>query len=109
MVRAFIQSRSTNDLPGADAVPGLNWSGIVLVLVLVLAYLLGFARIGFIPATAIFFPVTCFVLGYRNMVVTGLVTILAIVLIWYLFTRGFSIRPPGIGFDDLWRMLAGAD
>lgn len=85
----------------------LDWAAILRVMAVVIAYMLGFAPLGFVPATAIFIPVACLVLGYRNPLVILLVTLIAITVIWYLFSGVFSIRPPGFGPDDLYRMMTG--
>lgn len=83
------------------------WLRVLGILVLAAIYLAVFAPLGFIPATLIFMPVGMLALGYRNPLVITLVTIVTVPLLWYAFAEAFSIRPPGIGIDDMLRQIGG--
>lgn len=102
LVRGFFGAR----VSGAVGMP-VAWLKVLAVLVLAGLYLTAFAPLGFIPATLIFMPVAMLALGYRNPLVIVLVTAVTVPLLWYLFTEAFSIRPPGIGMDDLLRQIGG--
>lgn len=93
-------------LPGDVAVP-LNWPRVLLIGALAAAYFWVFEPFGFLPATAVFLPVVIVVLGYRRALVIVLVTVVALVGLWYLFARVFQIRPPGPGMDELLRLITG--
>mgnify|MGYP003675989271 CR=1 FL=1 len=84
---------------------GIAWGRLLAVLVLAGLYLAVFAPLGFLPATLIILPTTIFALGYRRVVVIFLVTLITVVGLWYAFAEIFSIRPPGIGMDDIFRAI----
>ncbi|MBF9033873.1 hypothetical protein HKCCE2091_06445 [Rhodobacterales bacterium HKCCE2091] len=90
-----------------SAGPGLAWRRVLAVLVLAGVYLAAFAPAGFIPATLVFLPAVIVTLGYRNPLVIAAVTLLTVAGLWYAFAELFSIRPPGIGIDDMIRAIGG--
>lgn len=94
--------------PRESAMASVAWRRVLAVLVLTGIYLSAFAPAGFIPSTAVFLPATMVTLGYRRPLVISAVTFVSVVGLWYAFAEGFSIRPPGIGFDDMMRALGDA-
>jgi hypothetical protein len=88
-----------------DDMPVVAWQRVLLVLLLATAYFAAFAPLGFIPTTLIFLPTSMLLLGYRRPMVIAFVTIIAVIALWYAFTEAFSIRPPGIGIDNVLRIL----
>ena len=81
----------------------------MLIVAIVLAvYFLIFEQVGFIPASIILFPILSWILGYRNIVVISSVSVIFVISIWYLFAEVFSVRPPGIGMDQLINLFMGA-
>ena len=101
LVRGLIGARK-----GTVGMP-VAWLKVLAILVLAGIYLALFAPLGFIPATLVFMPVAMLALGYRNPLVIVLVTLVTAPLLWYLFAEAFSIRPPGIGIDDMLRQIGG--
>ncbi|WP_371056781.1 tripartite tricarboxylate transporter TctB family protein [Rhodosalinus sp. K401] len=89
-------------------VPRVAWGRVFAILVLASCYFGAFAPVGFIPATLLFLPLSILVLGYRKPTVIAAVTLVAVVGLWYAFAEIFSIRPPGIGMEELLRMWGGA-
>lgn len=83
------------------------WLRTSAVIVLVGLYYAAFAPFGFIVTTTVFLPAMMLVLGYRNALVIVTVTVLCVAGLWYAFAEGFSIRPPGLGIDDMLRALRG--
>lgn len=77
------------------------WSRFAAVTLLVAIYFLTFDTVGFLVTSLVFVPALSLLLGYRRPLVTGLVTVLFVVLVWYCFAEIFVIRPPGIGLDDI--------
>lgn len=86
-------------------VPRVAWGRVLAVVALAGCYLAAFAPVGFIPATLVFLPAAMLVLGYRKAGVIAIVTLVAVVGLWYAFAEIFSIRPPGVGMDDLFRAV----
>lgn len=99
VLRGLFQKRISKSLKG------IAWGRLLTVLILAGLYLAVFAPFGFIPATLIFLPATILALGYRRMVVIFLVTLITVVGLWYAFAEIFSIRPPGVGMDDILRAI----
>ncbi|MEM8855667.1 MAG: tripartite tricarboxylate transporter TctB family protein [Pseudomonadota bacterium] len=93
--------------PGARPWTSMRWWRVLALLVLVSVYLAVFADVGFLMATAVFLPVVMVMLGYRNILVIALVTAVVVPGLWYVFAEAFSIRPPGIGLDDIIRSIKG--
>lgn len=81
------------------------WGKVLGIVVLAAAYFWAFQPVGFVPATLVLLPLSFLALGYRNAKVIALVPLITVPLLWYVFAEGFSIRPPGFGMDDLWRLL----
>ena len=102
----FLRGLLSSAVPRQDP-PVVAWRRTAAVVVLAGAYYGLFAIVGFIPATTVFLPAAILVLGYRNLVVIIVVTLVCVVGLWYIFAEGFSIRPPGIGIDDMVRALRG--
>ena len=98
--------RGTLGIP-VFAVPLVDWRRLGLVTLLVALYFAGFGPFGFLPSTALFLPAIMWALGFRNIGIMAAVTALTIVIPWFLFTDVFAIRPPGVGFDTLWRATGG--
>ena len=103
----FIRGLLVPSAAAHDDAPPVAWRRTLAVVVLAGVYFATFAPLGFIPTTLIFLPATMLVLGYRNALVIVSVTLLCVVGLWYAFAEGFSIRPPGVGIDDMLRALRG--
>ena len=87
--------------------PPIDWRRLGLAALLVAAYFTAFDPLGFAPATALFLPAIMVVLGYRRFAAIAIATALTISVLWFLFAEIFVIRPPGIGFDTVWRSVRG--
>jgi hypothetical protein len=103
----FLRGLLTSGADTPDA-PPVAWRRTLAVVVLAGLYFAAFAPIGFIATTLVFLPAMMLVLGYRNALMIVAVTLLCTVGLWYAFAEGFSIRPPGIGIDDMLRALRGS-
>lgn len=106
LARGVLAARALPGMAGDVPPPDRAWAKVALTAGLACVYLMAFADAGFLPATVVFLPAVMLVLGYRNGLVIVATTVLSATVLWYLFAEGFSIRPPGIGFDDLWRALS---
>ncbi|MEY8827325.1 tripartite tricarboxylate transporter TctB family protein [Sedimentitalea sp. XS_ASV28] len=84
------------------------WGRVLALFIVTAIYLFAYAPIGFIPVTLVFLPVTILTLGYRRPLVIAIVTLVTVFGLWYVFAEGFSVRPPGIGIDDMLRMFKDA-
>lgn len=92
--------------PGATPWVPMRWWRVLALLALVSVYLAVFADLGFLIATAVFLPIVMVMLGYRNLPVIALVTVIVVAGLWYVFAEAFSIRPPGVGIDDILRAFS---
>lgn len=100
LLRGFRGSRPHAMIP-------VDWPRVIAVAVLLAAYFAAFQPLGFLPTSAVFFPAVVVLLGYRRPSVVLAVTIIALVVLWFLFAKVFVVRPPGVGLDELARSLLG--
>lgn len=66
-----------------------------------------FESVGFLATSILLIPALAFLIGYRRLAATVLVSLLFCVGLWYLFADLFVVRPPGPGVDTFLQMLTG--
>ncbi|MDD7973526.1 tripartite tricarboxylate transporter TctB family protein [Roseinatronobacter alkalisoli] len=103
IAKAVLAKTSCDGRAALPAKPGQLALGVLLVGL----YLLHFTPVGFLPTSAAMIIIFCLMTGYRSVVTVIVFTLIFVPGIWYLFVDGFSIRPPGIGMDNILSYIGG--
>lgn len=104
LIQLFQPAVKGSDMSVSSAVEGFHWRPMVLLVVLMLAYALGFHVLGFVLGTFLFLLAGFWVLGERRPLVSILVSGGLSLFMWIMLTRVFGLF---LESGSLYRHLVG--